>query len=259
MVQVSAQASVAFKQNKLEEMITQFNATLDKALHRHIPLAENFAEYTERVRDAAMHAAPTIIGHVGTTALDLVIFLYTLFFVFTEGPQILAGFVEIIPLDSRLKPHLLETIESTMTGVLYGQVITAAIQAALAAIGYAVIGVPHLLLWTLLTLITAMIPVAGGALIWVPVAASRLLVGDHVGGWGLIIYMSIFVGLVDHVIKPKLIAGRSPLHPLTALFGVLGGLHFFGITGFLIGPVLLGLLTAMLRFYRSADVQVVQA
>jgi len=251
LVEVSQQAPAALRQDKLADTIAQFNATIDQTLGRHIPLTENFAAYTEHVREAMLHAAPAIIGHVGETALDLVIFLYTLFFVLLEGPVIFQSFLSLVPLDRTLKPLLAQTMESTMTGVLYGQVITAALQAALGAIGYAVVRLPHLLLWTLLTLITSMLPVAGGAVVWVPLGVSRLLAGDRLGGWGLLIYMSVVAAIVEHILKPKLISGRSPLHPLAALFGVLGGLHLFGLTGFLLGPVLLGLLTAMLRFYRE--------
>ena len=251
LVEVSHQAPAALRRENLTETIAQFNAAIDRTLGRHVPLAENFADYTEHVREAMLHAAPAIIGHVGETALDLVIFLYTLFFVFLEGRAAFQTFMDLVPLDDTLKPLLAQTIQSTMTGVLYGQVVTAALQAGLGAIGYAVVGLPHLLLWTLLTLIAAMLPVGGAAVVWVPLAVSRLLAGDSAGGWGLIVYMGLLGLVVEHILKPRLISGRSPLHPLAALFGVLGGLYLFGLTGFLLGPVLLGLLTAMLRFYQD--------
>jgi len=251
LARIGHQIRSQLQEDNLIDSVAKFNDSLDRALGRHIPLAENFAEYTEKIRTSTLHAAPEIIGTVGTTAIDLVIFLYVLFFVLLDGREVLADLVVLIPLDKTVKPHLVHNIEATMTGVLYGQVMTAVAQAVLGGIGYAVVGVKHALLWTLLTLIAAMLPVAGGALIWVPVAVSRLLAGDSIGGWGLIIYMGVLVSIVDHILKPKLISGRAPLHPLAALLGVLGGLHFFGITGFLIGPVLLGLLSAMLRFYRE--------
>ena len=71
------------------------------------------------------------------------------------------------------------------------------------------------------------------------------------GGFGLMIYCAVLVTNIDNVIKPRLIAGRSQLHPVAALLGVFGGLELFGIIGFVIGPVLLGLVVAMLGFHRS--------
>jgi predicted PurR-regulated permease PerM len=192
-----------------------------------------------------------VIGRVGATALSLLLFLYTLFYVLTDGRSMWKDFVSLIPLDASMKPHLVGTIQATMTGVLYGQVVTAAAQAGLAGLGYLVFGLPHVLLWTSLTLVASMLPLLGGALVWVPLMVSRFLIGDRVAGWGLLIYMGLFVSAVDHVIKPRLIAGRAPLPPLAALFGVIGGLHLFGVVGFVLGPVLLGLVAAMLRFYRE--------
>src|SRR5579871_4615601 len=188
LVGVSQQAPAALREDKLVGIISDANVAIDRLLNRHVPITENLAVYTEHVRAATMHAAPEIIGHIGRTALDLVIFLYVLFFVFTEGREAFQTFIDLVPLDVKLKPLLAQTIESTMTGVLYGQVITAAVIAVAGAIGYAAVGLPHLLLWTLLTLIAAMLPVLGGAVVWAPLAASRLLAGHAAAGWGLVAY-----------------------------------------------------------------------
>jgi predicted PurR-regulated permease PerM len=40
---------------------------------------------------------------------------------------------------------------------------------------------------------------------------------------------------------------------VAALLGVVGGLHLFGVIGFLLGPVLLSLVVAMLRFHRDVS------
>lgn len=250
-VEVNKQTHAALRETNLAGAIEKVNGWLDQSLGRHIPLAENFEAWSSRAREAVLNAAPRMIGAAGATALDLLVLLYTLFYVFSEGREIWADLVSLVPLDAGMKPHLVETIQSTMTGVLYGQVVTAALQAALAGIAYLVFGLPHVLLWTFLTLIGAMIPVVGAAIVWVPLAISRLAAGDRLGGWGLVLYMGVFVSTIDHIVKPRLIAGRSRLHPLAALLGVLGGLHMFGVVGFVLGPVLLGLLSAMLRFYRE--------
>jgi predicted PurR-regulated permease PerM len=152
---VTHQIHSVLSEDRLIGGVATFNDSLDRVVKRHVPITENVAAYTEKVREAAMHSAPEIIGHVGETALDLVIFLYVLFFVLTDGREFLADIVFLIPLESAMKTHLVGNIEATMTGVLYGQVMTALAQAALAAIGYTFAGLHHVLLWTLLTLIAA--------------------------------------------------------------------------------------------------------
>ena len=71
-------------------------------------------------------------------------------------------------------------------------------------------------------------------------------------GVGLLIYGSILVINVDNVIRPRLVSGRTKVHPLLILIGVLGGLKIFGFIGMLLGPLILALLVALIRFYEHA-------
>jgi predicted PurR-regulated permease PerM len=56
---------------------------------------------------------------------------------------------------------------------------------------------------------------------------------------------------VDNFLKPKLISGRSNVHPVVVLLGVLGGLNLFGFIGLVAGPLILAVLIAMVRFYEE--------
>jgi predicted PurR-regulated permease PerM len=253
-VQVADEIPNALKAADLSHAAAKINQWLDRTLNRHVPLSENLETYLARVRDAALRAAPSIIGAVGNTALGLFVMLYTLFYVLRDGKQVWRDFVILLPLQEEVKPLLVRDLRQTLSGVLYGQLVTAAAQALLAAIGYAIFHVPNVLFWSFLTLIASMIPFAGSTIVWLPLAISRLAAGDKVGGIGLLIYGGLLVMNVDNIIKPRLIAGRSQLHPVAALLGVIGGLHLFGVIGFLLGPVLLSLVVAMLRFHRDVSV-----
>lgn len=253
-VQVADEIPHALKSADLTNAAEKINHWLDSTLNRHVPLSENLGTYLARVRDAALRAAPSVIGAVGNTALGLFVMLYTLFYVLRDGKRVWRDFVLLLPLQDEVKPLLVKDLRQTLSGVLYGQLITAAAQALLAGIGYAIFHVPNVLFWGFLTLIASMIPFAGSTIVWLPLAISRLAVGDKVGGLGLLIYGAILVMNIDNVIKPRLIAGRSQLHPVAALLGVVGGLHLFGVIGFLLGPVLLSLVVAMLRFHRDVSV-----
>lgn len=250
-IQVADDIPRALRAADLSEAAEKVNRWLDTTLGRHIPLSENLATYLARVRDAALRAAPSILGAVGNTALGLFVMLYSMYYVLRDGRRIWENFILIVPLEDEVKPLLTMELQQTLTGVLYGQLITATVQGLLAGLGYLIFGVSHALFWTFITLIAAMIPIAGATLIWLPLAISRLAVGDKLGGLGLLIYGAVLVMNVDNVLKPRLIAGRTQLHPLAALLGVVGGIHLFGVLGFVLGPVLLGLVVAMLRFHRD--------
>ena len=47
---------------------------------------------------------------------------------------------------------------------------------------------------------------------------------------------------LDMIVKPKVLGYKGHIHPIVILLGVLGGLGLFGLTGLILGPVILVLL-----------------
>ena len=72
---------------------------------------------------------------------------------------------------------------------------------------------------------------------------------------GLLIWAAFLVGMVDNVLMPKLVERGTQLHPLAILLSVLGGLSFFGLIGFLLGPLTLSLCSALFALYKKQLVQ----
>jgi predicted PurR-regulated permease PerM len=72
------------------------------------------------------------------------------------------------------------------------------------------------------------------------------------GHWWQAIFMIawgvLLVSLIDNLVRPLLISGRAPVATLTVFIGVLGGVAAFGMIGLFLGPVMLALVIALLRF-----------
>ncbi|MFM0008674.1 AI-2E family transporter, partial [Paraburkholderia dipogonis] len=58
---------------------------------------------------------------------------------------------------------------------------------------------------------------------------------------------SVFVGLLDNVLRPLLIKRGVDLSLLLILIGVIGGVIAFGIVGLFIGPVILAVTSTLLQ------------
>ena len=101
-------------------------------------------------------------------------------------------------------------------------------------------------------IITAFIPLLGTPVIWVPAALSLILGGSTARGVGLLIYGGTLVMNIDNFLRPRLMSGRTTVHPVLILIGVLGGLRVFGFVGLLVGPLILALLVAFIKFYEHA-------
>jgi predicted PurR-regulated permease PerM len=97
----------------------------------------------------------------------------------------------------------------------------------------------------------SVIPVVGSTVIWGPAAVYLLFTG-HVGaGVGLIIWGGVVVGAIDNFLKPILVKGSSETPAIFILFSILGGLTYFGMIGFILGPLILSFLLSLLRIYQK--------
>jgi predicted PurR-regulated permease PerM len=101
-------------------------------------------------------------------------------------------------------------------------------------------------------IIMAFLPVLGTPIIWVPAAVGQILDGETGRGIGLLIYGATIVMNIDNFIRPRLVSGRTKVHPVLILIGVLGGLKIFGFIGMLVGPLVLALFVAFIKFYEQS-------
>ena len=61
----------------------------------------------------------------------------------------------------------------------------------------------------------------------------------------LAVYGGAVVSVIDNVIKPMVLHGRSNLHPLLALLSILGGVKVLGPIGIFVGPMVVTFLYAL--------------
>src|SRR5215469_15422318 len=118
--------------------------------------------------------------------------------------------------------------------------------------GLLIFNITNWLFWGAIMTIMAFLPVLGTPVIWIPAGVGQILDGNTGRGIGLLVYSSIVVLNIDNFVRPKLVSSQTKVHPLLILIGVLGGLKIFGFIGMLLGPLILALLVALIRFYEQA-------
>ena len=96
-------------------------------------------------------------------------------------------------------------------------------------------------LWGAIMVVLSVIPLLGGALVWVPAAIILALTGNWVKAVVLTAFCSLIVGSVDNVLRPRLVGRDTQMHDLMILFSTLGGILVFGAIGFIIGPIIAAL------------------
>src|SRR6266566_1026482 len=206
----------------------------------------------EQIRRSIVGLAPDILGSIGELMVGLFIMFFVMYYGFRDGEGFIKRIRDLLPLEPALKESLFYEVRTITQAVLYGQVMTALIQGTLGGIGLLIFGISNWLFWGAIMIIMAFLPLLGTPLIWVPAAVSQILDGETARGVGLLIYGSTIVMNIDNVLRPRLMSGRTKVHPVLILLGVLGGLKIFGFIGMLVGPLILAVLVAFTKFYEQA-------
>ena len=205
-----------------------------------------------QIRRSIVGLAPDILGSIGELMVGLFIMFFVMYYGFRDGEGFIKRIRDLLPLEPALKESLFYEVRTITQAVLYGQVMTALIQGTLGGIGLLIFGISNWLFWGAIMIIMAFLPLLGTPLIWVPAAVSQILDGETARGVGLLIYGSTIVMNIDNVLRPRLMSGRTKVHPVLSLVGVLGGLKIFGFIGMLVGPLILAVLVAFIKFYEQA-------
>jgi predicted PurR-regulated permease PerM len=189
-----------------------------------------------------------ILSSVGRNVARLSLTLITLFFFYLDGAAIAHQAHRVIKrfFADRIDRYI--EIAGRMTrAVVYGLLITSALQGVIAAIGYWIAGLKAPVLLGFLTGILSVVPMVGTAIVWVP-AGIWLLSTGHVG-WGvfLLTWSAALVYPADNVLRPILISSSVSVPFLLVMFGALGGLQAFGLMGLFLGPVVLATGLALWR------------
>ena len=184
-------------------------------------------------------------------ATDFLIMLFTLFFVFRDGPHAYDTIVRAIPLEEGHKVKIFERLTTTIKAVVTGTLLTAVAQGATAGVAFYLLGVPFSVFLGALSGLLSMLPVGGTAIVWVPVALYLLLSGAVTQGFILIGVGVGLVGLMDNLLQPLLIGGHARLPVLPLYLVSFGGLAYFGFLGLFLGPILLAVVLETFVIYQE--------
>ncbi|MFM7396469.1 MAG: AI-2E family transporter [Gammaproteobacteria bacterium] len=198
------------------------------------------------MRYAASFGSQLVLGALNTT-LAFLLMLFLLFFMLRDGRHFIERIAHLLPLGHSRRDQLFVLVTHTTRAVVYGSGLTAVFQGVLTTIGFAVTGLPSPVVFGVIAALFSLLPAGGTAFVWVPAALALLGMGRtgaalFMLGWGAVISIS------DNFLRPLLVSKHAPVSTLAVFMGVLGGAAAFGGIGLIIGPVLLTLVSALLRF-----------
>ena len=164
--------------------------------------------------------------------------LYVLFFFLRDGTQLVAMLIRVLPLGDVRERELLEKFADVSLATIKGTLVVGVVQGAIGAILFWAVGIPAPVFWGSAMMVFSVLPAVGPGLIWLPAAVILLGMGQIVKGIVLVAVGVLVIGLVDNVLRPVLVGRDTQMPDYLVLLATLGGLAVFGVSGFVIGPVI---------------------
>jgi predicted PurR-regulated permease PerM len=200
----------------------------------------------------------------GTLALivDFFMVLYAMFFFLIDGRRYLDTILKYLPLREAEQEQMLQRFVSVTRATLKGTLLIGIVQGTLGGIIFAILGISGAVLWGLLMTVLSLLPLIGGAIVWVPAAIILAIQGAWLKALILVGFCSLVIGSIDNLLRPRLVGHDTQMSDLLILFSTLGGIAAFGAIGFIVGPIIAALFVTIWeifgRVYRD-DLEVEQS
>jgi len=233
--------------NELMDALKKLAADIEKRFDIEIVSDQNINNLGAFIRGGIPRLLSATFNTLGT-----IFFMYfILYFMLVNGKKMETSIYEHVPLRDENVHMLGKEVRNMVLSNAVGIPVIAFLQGVVALIGYLIIGVNEPWFWFVVTCITAMLPVVGAALAYVPLAIIFFANGDTGKGIFMLIYGFGVIGTVDNIFRFTLAKKIGNIHPLVTVFGVIIGLSVFGFIGLIFGPLLISLFLLLLKIYSS--------
>jgi len=213
------------------------------------------------LRELAIQAAQTISQFLVRHSSDVfsgltrfvfnfIVMLLGIYYMFLNGPAILAELRRLSPLRREHEDKIIAKFVEMTRATFEGNLLTSLLQGAAGGLVFLGFGLPSPLLWGAVMTFLSLVPLIGTALVWGPVVLYYLVTGHAVRGLLLFLICALVVGSIDNFVKPLLIRRRAEIPTAWIFVGVMGGIGVFGFLGFVLGPLMIAVLFALVEIYK---------
>jgi predicted PurR-regulated permease PerM len=208
-------------------------------VQRYVLLASN---YGTRIPGAVRDA-------LSGFAIAATIFVFTAFYILVDAERISTYMrSKIPPRYTELEAALESNVKGVLYGAIYSTVLTNAIKSVILLVLFMIFGVPLAGVLVIVSFIIGFFPIVGSWSVYLPVSLW-LLVFKEAPAQALALAIIGFVVNTIYIstyLRPKIAAEKSKvLNFYWMLVGLVTGVYTFGIVGVLLGPMVIGLLKAI--------------
>lgn len=265
---VAQQALLFFSHLKSEQLVFYFNASKEGILNllSRFPflnssitqMGDNFSP--QDLINLGLKIGPLIGKQTLQFVIDTVFIILFLFMLFYYARYFYLLFLKFMPFAIRQSREIYEEVSSVLKIVLFASIINLILQGVAFGSLIGFLRYENAILLGVLYGIASLIPVVGGAIVWIPVVGYELYLGNYYAAFGIALYSIVFIaGVIDSLLKPFIIGllnrnmleNPLRLNELVIFFAIFAGFSSFGFWGIIIGPAITAFFIAILRLGRK--------
>lgn len=206
-------------------------------------------------------AFSTLLGkNSAKFVIDMIMILIFFFFFTLYSKEIVKFIKDLLPIKDEDSTQLFKESSSVMSVVFYSILVTAIFEGFLFGIFLKFFGYDGLLLGVLYGF-ASLVPVIGGAIMWLPVSVYEATTTDSItNGLIIAIYSIVVISLIaDTLIKPliinyinkRVIKSPTKINSLLIFFSIVAGLSTFGFWGMIMGPALVSIFVSTMHLLKK--------
>jgi len=216
------------------------------------PLTRKLGDLGSQLGSAIVAWGSTAASQTATFMLLVFVMLYATFFFLLGGRETLQKVLYYSPLPPDDEERIVGRFLSVARATVKGTLVVGVAQGTLGAIGFWVAGISGAVFWGVVMTALSVIPSIGTAIVWVPGVVYLFATGHTGAAVGLLLWCSLIVATVDNLLRPALVGRDTKLPDVLILISTLGGIVLFGITGFVIGPLIASMFVTVWEIYGEA-------
>lgn len=193
----------------------------------------------------------TMIGNLFSFLFQFLLMLLGIYAIFLEGPAIHKFLLRLSPIRDEDEELIIKQFNRMNYVTLVFNGIGGVIQGVLAGIGFWIVGIQSVLLWTTLMVLLAFIPLLGISIVYIPTTIYLLLTGQIWEGVFIFVYCSSIAIITENWFKPAFMGKQVEINSFLVFFSIIGGMSVFGMAGIFYGPLVVSLFLTVSRIYNQ--------
>jgi predicted PurR-regulated permease PerM len=234
-----------------EEIATRIDASLHQLpFLRQANTGAAVRHYVVVASNYGTNVLGNLRSAMASVAIAATIFIFTVYYVMGDADDIMRYIRNRIPPRyGALSTALESNVRGVLYGALYSTILTQTIKSVIIFAMCVAFRVPLAAVLAILSFIIGFFPIVGSWSVYVPVAAWLAIFGNAPGKGLAMVLIGFFANTIyiSTFLRPKIAAERSKvLNFYWMLVALITGVYTFGLVGVLLGPMLIGLLKAIL-------------